>query len=58
MFIQTLNSSYFKFGDVKSENRLSGKAILEFFKTFSLNAHHYLAYHIGANGCDRTVPTL
>ena len=31
MFIQTLKSSHFKFGDVKSENRLSGKVILEFF---------------------------
>ena len=31
MFIQKLNSSHCKFGDVKSENRLAGKVILEVF---------------------------
>ena len=58
MFIQTLDSSQCKFGAYQKWKPAGRVGVLEVFCTFSLKAHYYPAYHIGADCSDWTVPTL
>ena len=51
MLIQAPNSSHCKFGAYQKWEPSGGRVDLGFFLTFSLKAHYYPAYHIGADCC-------